>query len=277
MGVRPFVCSSIAVLVLAGVATRAHAQGVLQNTYDRGSWPTQYEQRTIVLPEQMWQLELDASVTAVNIPVPDASQTDVMLSPSIAYGINRNFTIGAAQFSTLSASSGTDPLGNPISNTSTVFGRGDVFAIARPFNDYDVGFRVDVPFIPNDPTIVQVGVHFIGHVSITLERLALFFDTGVRFKAFADDTVNLSTDYAGGADVVFQVNPQLALTGGGYLDIQTFGTDAMGISPDNQTHFDLRGAVYYNLGNGIDIFGRAGIVFGDFGGPYLLTGIVVFR
>src|SRR5215471_326212 len=105
MGVRPFVCSSIVALVVVGAATRAHAQGILQNTYDRGSWPEQYEQRTIVLPEQMWQLEVDAGVQAIDVGVPDSSLTAFALTPSVAYGINRNVTIGASQISTISVSS----------------------------------------------------------------------------------------------------------------------------------------------------------------------------
>ena len=270
----------VAALAVAAGAPRARAQGILQNTFDRGSWPTEEERRTIVIPEQMFEVQVEAglaSVKAIDINGSGDTATDYLIAPTVAYGVNRNVTIGAAQYTSITPTVTFDQTTmTTIEGTDVRVGRGDVFAIARPFNDYDIGVRVDVPFVPDSPTIVDLEPHLVGHVSLSLDRSALFFDAGALFNVLADDNAVTTTQEFGRFDLLFQLNPLLALSaGGGYTHVK-FHDDQMGFGGADDV-FDLHGKALYALGNGVDLYGILGATLNDESSKYLTAGVAVWR
>ena len=156
-------------LVASVAAPRdACAQGLLQVTFDRDSWPTEEAQRTIVIPQDMTQLQLSAGFTSTDFA------TSYGLVPTVAYGVTPNITIGASYEPDIVSSD--DGMGGSVTNTS--LSAGSVFAVARPFNSYDFGIRVGLPFELEDP-VVDLDVELVGRIVLSLDTVSWFFNTGV--------------------------------------------------------------------------------------------------
>jgi hypothetical protein len=122
-----------------------------------------------------------------------------------------------------------------------------------------------VPFIPDSPTLVFLKLQVIGHVSLSLERAAFFFNSGLEFKVFADSGVNPDNAYFGNTDFVFQVTPQISLTAGA------------GLTVTNDAFFDLHGKALYALSNSLDFYVRPGFQLAKNDGPFISVGVDVWQ
>src|SRR4051812_46311238 len=83
----------IAVVAWLAPARDVHAQGLLQVTFDRDSWPSEEVQRTLVLPVGMTQLQ--ATVGYSGNDSGDLRSKTYSLTPLVAYGLTPNITVGA--------------------------------------------------------------------------------------------------------------------------------------------------------------------------------------
>jgi len=266
------VLTSVILAVVAWLAPGrdAHAQGLLQVTFDRDSWPTEEVQRTIVLPAGMTQLQ--ASFGYSGFDSGDFTSKTYALTPLVAYGLTPNITVGATydplvQSSTISSFDGTPSE----TSTDSTLSRGSVFAIARPFNSYDLGLRAAIPFYLDAPT-VDVDLRLVGRLSVSLDTVSWFFSAGVianvyndyQAMEFEDDP--FPTRYVADTYLACQLNSQLSLAPG--LGFAFDGDHANG---------QLYGRAQFAIDHQIDLFGTLGFSFGHDGtNPLLVAGVNVW-
>jgi hypothetical protein len=240
---------SVVVVLVASLASArdVRAQGLLQVTFDRDSWPTEEAQRTIVIPQDMTQLQLVAGVTTNDFA------TSYGLVPTVSFGLTPNITVGGSYQPDV-VSFGDGMMGT---TTDTTLSAGSVFAVARPFNSYDFGIRVGLPFELEDP-IVNLDVELVGRISLSLDTVSWFFNTGVIANIYngvapvegPEGTItDIPTEYVANTYIAFQLNEQLSLSPG-----VSFLYDG------DHPNLQLYGHVQYAIDHQIDLFGMAGFI-----------------
>ncbi len=252
------------IVIAAVMAGAAHAQGVLQVSFDKDAWPTQEVSRTIVVPQGMTQLQLTAGLFSTS------QVSSYTIVPSVAYGLTRNITAGVGYDASIVT---FDEFNNPggSTSTSTNLTGGSLFAIARPFNDYDVGVRAAVPFNANEPLLFDLDLELVGRVELGLDTAALFFNGGVELNLY--DSTPATPDrnsehrnvYFVNADFARQISPVLSLSAGSQFALVS----------DNVT-VDFHAKAQYAVTRDVDLFARPGIAIGDNDGKFIVVGANVW-